>query len=203
MPVGAALSGGVDSSSIVGAVRRLQGPAADIHCFTYAARGSALDEERWARDVADAAGATLHVVAPEGRDLLGEMDSLVDALDEPMSSTSLYAQHCVFRAAKQAGVKVLLDGQGADEMLGGYDRYIAARVSTLLKAGAFARAARLINASRARGVPRTRTAALAASLLSPASLEVLVRRGSRKGYLPVWVDNSWFAERGRHGPGVR
>ena len=53
-------------------------------------------------------------------DLLGDFDRLMYHQEEPFQSLSIYAQFKVYELAKQAGVKVILDGQGADEILAGY-----------------------------------------------------------------------------------
>ena len=57
--------------------------------------------------------------------------------DEPFVSTSIYAQHRVMRLARENGIKVLLDGQGADELLGGYPGHWSARIASLISKPAF------------------------------------------------------------------
>lgn len=122
VPLGAALSGGVDSSAVVCAMRYLE-PEMPIHTFTYVARGSAVDEEPWADIVNQHVGAIAHKVVVESGDLLVDIDDMIGCQGEPFGSTSIYAQYRVFRKVREKGVVVTLDGQGADEMLAGYGGY--------------------------------------------------------------------------------
>ncbi|HYM55457.1 MAG TPA: asparagine synthase (glutamine-hydrolyzing) [Solirubrobacteraceae bacterium] len=120
VPVGTSLSGGVDSSAIVGVSSGLAGGHVR-HAFTARFPGFARDEWSYAEEVALAAGVTEHhAVLPRVEELLDDLPALVCAQEEPFVSTSIYAQWRVMRAAREAGVIVLLDGQGADELLGGY-----------------------------------------------------------------------------------
>jgi len=120
VPVGTSLSGGVDSSAVVS----LAGQLADEqrrHAFTARFPGFERDEWRYASEVASAAGvAEHHAVEPTADELLDDLEALVVAHEEPVGSSSVYAQYRVMRAAREAGVTVLLDGQGADELFGGY-----------------------------------------------------------------------------------
>ena len=120
VPVGSSLSGGIDSSAVVGVASELAGDHRR-HAFTARFPGFERDEWRYAAAVAEAAGVVEHhAVEPTADALLAELEALVRAHDEPINSTSIYAQWCVMRAAREAGVVVLLDGQGGDELLGGY-----------------------------------------------------------------------------------
>lgn len=120
VPVGTSLSGGVDSSAIVGICSRLAGEHTR-HAFTATFPGFARDEWLYAEEVAKTAGVTQHhAVEPEVGQLLEDLEDLVRDQEEPFVSTSVYAQWRVMRAARDSGVIVLLDGQGADELFGGY-----------------------------------------------------------------------------------
>jgi asparagine synthase (glutamine-hydrolysing) len=195
VPVGAALSGGIDSSSIVCGLRSIAGASAEIDCFTYVARNSPLNEEPWARIVTTAANGTLHTTAPQSSDLLRDLPELMRSLDEPLASTSLYAQYSVFKAARSAGVKVLLDGQGADEILGGYDQYLSARVATLLRRGDVRRASALVIGARRRGKPLRNVALQTLDYLAPPKLHTPLRRIAGRELMPSWVQSEWFAQR--------
>lgn len=195
VPVGAALSGGIDSSSIVCGLRQIAGASANIDCFTYVAQNSPLNEEPWARIVATAVGSTLHTTSPQGPDLLRDLPELVHSLDEPLYSTSLYAQYRVFKAARSAGVTVLLDGQGADEILGGYDRYLSARVATLLRKGDIWHARALASGARRRGMPLRNVAMETLDYLAPHKLNAPLRKLVGRGLTPLWVQPGWFQRR--------
>jgi asparagine synthase (glutamine-hydrolysing) len=120
VPVGTSLSGGVDSSCVVALAAEIAGDHTR-HAFTAAFPGFERDEWRYAAEVAARAHVIEHhKVEPTGGDLLAELETFVLDQEEPVGSASVYAQWCVMRAAKDAGVVVLLDGQGGDELFGGY-----------------------------------------------------------------------------------
>jgi asparagine synthase (glutamine-hydrolysing) len=118
VPVGTSLSGGVDSSAIVSCCARIAGDHRR-HAFTAAFDGFARDEWRYASEVATAAGVEIHhAVRPTIDELLRDLERLVYDQEEPFGSTSIYAQWRVMAAAREAGIVVMLDGQGADELAG-------------------------------------------------------------------------------------
>jgi asparagine synthase (glutamine-hydrolysing) len=188
VPVGACLSGGIDSSSVLAAAAR---SGAAMHAFSYIADDDRLNEGKWIDVAAAAAGATLHKTLAIRQDLLADLERLIAAQGEPFSSTSVYAQYRVFQLAGEAGVKVLLDGQGADELLGGYLPYF--RAATLLRQGRFGDAWRF--AKRAAEIdPGAGGAILARALglIAPDWLHGLARRSKR----PRWLAGRWFAKQG-------
>jgi asparagine synthase (glutamine-hydrolysing) len=118
--VGTSLSGGVDSSALVATAGRIAGDHRR-HAFTARFPGFDRDEWRYADIVARSAGVLEHhPVEPTSAGLLARLDEVVRYQEEPFGSSSIYAQWCVMAAAREAGVTVLLDGQGADELFGGY-----------------------------------------------------------------------------------
>ncbi len=131
--VGAALSGGIDSSAIVCAMRYLN-PEHKIHTFSYVADDKYLSEEKWIDIVNDHTNAIVHKIKITKEELVEDLDDLINTQGEPFSGTNLYAQYRVFKAAKENGIKVILDGQGADEMLAGYEYYQATVIAALIKA---------------------------------------------------------------------
>ncbi|MEZ4979968.1 MAG: asparagine synthase (glutamine-hydrolyzing) [Chitinophagales bacterium] len=132
VPVGAALSGGIDSSAIVCAIRYLK-PESEIHTFTYITDESVLSEEKWADKVGEYTNAIMHKVKLSPEELVNDIDFLIQIQGEPFGSTSIYAQNRIFRLAQETGIKVMLDGQGADELLGGYSGYAGARLASLIQ----------------------------------------------------------------------
>ena len=133
--VGSCLSGGMDSSSIVLTVRDLQKDISQktfTSCFT----DKRFDEWEYAKSVIDSTGAESFQVFPDLLELQHkDLQNLCWHQEEPFISTSVYAQWKVMEKAKQQGIKVLLDGQGADETLGGYHKYLSPYFSSLLRMG--------------------------------------------------------------------
>jgi asparagine synthase (glutamine-hydrolysing) len=83
-----------------------------------------------------------HYVFPSGEGLAQDFENWLWHQEEPVGGTGVYAQYCVARLAKQAGIKVLLDGQGSDEQLAGYRKFILVYLRELLKAGRYLRLSR-------------------------------------------------------------
>lgn len=138
VPIGAALSGGIDSSAIVCAMRYLE-PNIPIHTFSYIASNSSVDEEKWIDIVNNHVGAIPHKIQLSYKNLADEIDDLIKAQGEPFGSTSIYAQYRVFKSAKENGITVILEGQGADEMLAGYFGYPEHVSMSYFDKGAFLR----------------------------------------------------------------
>ena len=140
--VGSCLSGGTDSSAVVTtAAAFLDRP---LHAFTCAYdEGPAYDERPFVRAAVAASRATSHVVVPDGADWWEVFDRMTFQQDEPTAGPGLYSQWKVMALAHQAGLRVLLDGQGGDETLAGYPRYLPLRLRDLLVAGDLAAFLRL------------------------------------------------------------
>ena len=129
VPLGSCLSGGLDSSSLVALVaRRLSELAAQDRfvAITSTFDDAAVDERHYAEAAAVAASVRLQMVHPTSADLGDRLDALVRTQDEPFASTSIFAQDRVFAEARALGLKVMLDGQGADELLAGYHAFYPA-----------------------------------------------------------------------------
>jgi asparagine synthase (glutamine-hydrolysing) len=140
VPLGSCLSGGMDSSSIVAIAAGIRAgtltdrPSRDARREAYPQIGvfaefhePAITERRFVDDVVRRTGISLVTTRPTGQDFVRELEAIVWHQDEPFASTSIVAQYFVMRAARDAGLKVLLDGQGADELLGGYPANAAPR----------------------------------------------------------------------------
>ena len=121
VPVGACLSGGIDSSAIVTQMAELG--QKDIFTFTASSKDPKFDETKYAGVVNKKVGATSNLIYPQSDDLVKDLEELVYAQDIPLFSTSTYAQFRVMKQVKESGVKVVLDGQGGDELFGGYLPY--------------------------------------------------------------------------------
>jgi asparagine synthase (glutamine-hydrolysing) len=121
VPVGTSLSGGLDSSAIACTMRRFWPTSSTQQC-TFSARYNEgnTDEGKFIQAVVEATGALNFHVWIRGDNLRDELDQFLYYHDEPVAHTSQFAQWKVYELAKQYNVTVLLDGQGADEALGGY-----------------------------------------------------------------------------------
>jgi asparagine synthase (glutamine-hydrolysing) len=122
VPVGTCLSGGIDSSSIVCLSKEFLDSNIQ-KTFSSCFEDKKYDERNFIDTVVEVAHVEGHYVFPKAEDLFQEIENLTWHQDEPFGSTSIYAQWNVFKLAKLNKVKVILDGQGADELLGGYHPY--------------------------------------------------------------------------------
>jgi asparagine synthase (glutamine-hydrolysing) len=124
VPVGSALSGGLDSSAVVCLMDELlkENPNSGLtlHTVTSSSKIAQFDETKYAQIVNNKVGAISHQVFPDFDMLKSDLESLIWHMDYPFGSTSQFAQWKVFEGAKNAGLIVMIDGQGADEQLAGY-----------------------------------------------------------------------------------
>ena len=135
VPVGSCLSGGLDSSSIVCVVQKDRGQGEPFHTFSSCFDNPTYDERPYIQSVVERTGVRAHFVFPDPEELHAHVTSLIRAQEEPFGSTSIFAQWNVMGLAKQQGGKVLLDGQGADELLGGYPSLFGTYYAELFSKG--------------------------------------------------------------------
>ncbi|MFV2044249.1 MAG: asparagine synthase (glutamine-hydrolyzing) [Anaerolineales bacterium] len=163
VPIGSCLSGGLDSSALVCLAnslllneaivpRRLVG----LHQKTFTARyhESAIDEHEYSSTVIRHTGAEENIVFPSADGLWRDLESFVWHMDEPVNSTSQYAQWSVMRLARDREVTVLLDGQGGDEILAGYYSYFPKYVKEVSDLRGKSRSAMVaLQMARVQGLP--------------------------------------------------
>ena len=197
VPVGSALSGGIDSSSIIASVRAVGGSAVDLRAVGFVADDPRINEERWIDLAAGTAGARVHKVTIAPEELKHDLNGLIRAQDEPFGSASIYAQYRVFRMAAEQHLKVMLDGQGADEIFAGYKSLLPYRWAGHVRAGALWRAVRLLRSVAPHdGISSLNLvlrglAALAPSWLLPSLMHIAGRQA-----VPTWIDGTWLRRRG-------
>ncbi len=134
VPVGSCLSGGIDSSAIVGTMNHfLKNENKKINLFTAAFTDPKIDEGKWAKQVVDTSNSIWNRAYPNGEELKNDLENLTYSQDIPIWSTSTYAQYRVMQLAKEKGVKVILDGQGGDELWAGYPHHQAIFMHELLR----------------------------------------------------------------------
>jgi asparagine synthase (glutamine-hydrolysing) len=190
VPVGTCLSGGLDSSSIALTARSFMPAGSEFHAFTFVANDESISEKPYADLVA---GVVHHEVCPGDADLERDLQRLMQAQELPFGSSSIYAQFRVFELAHRAGIKVMLDGQGADEVFGGYLSLLGARIAGLLSQGRVLAAARLVRAApgNARAaLPRMLLAAL--GRLLPAGMAPWARSIVGEQAAPQWLSQQWL-----------
>jgi asparagine synthase (glutamine-hydrolysing) len=151
VPVGAYLSGGVDSSLITALVARERGDA-ELHTFSAGFGDPRVDELHWAEKVAGIVGSRHHNVVVTADDFRDSWAKLSWHRDAPLSEP---ADVAVFRLAELArrDVKVVLSGEGSDELFGGYPKYRfaqATRFAGVLPSFALRRLEKALPASKAR-----------------------------------------------------
>ncbi|HLX90484.1 MAG TPA: asparagine synthase (glutamine-hydrolyzing), partial [Puia sp.] len=121
--LGTSLSGGLDSSTVAATIRGLR-PDQEIPAFSAVFPGFEFDESNYIRHAAEAFHLEACSVKPTSDELVIDFGKLCFHQEIPFISSSVFAQYKVFETASQRGVKVLLDGQGADETLAGYTKYV-------------------------------------------------------------------------------
>lgn len=147
VPVGSSLSGGLDSSTIVAAIDASKGPRT-VQQKTFSARfhSAAHDEGRFIDVVTYQVSAEPHEVWVEPDAFMAEFSEMQWHQEEPIASASPFAQWQVMRLAAQNHTTVLLDGQGADEILAGYDQAHGMFWAHWLRKGRLDRALREVGA---------------------------------------------------------
>lgn len=196
VPVGCALSGGIDSSAIVGAMRRVGGPATEIQSFSYRASADGLDEGRWAELAARETGAQNATVRISDTDLWRDLESVIEAQGEPFTSTSVYAQYCVFKLAHAHKTKVMLDGQGADELFAGYAPFVSARIAALISGARVWQALTLLRHAGSLRAGRLGIIKAGAASLIPPEWQRPFREMLGKGARQRGLSTDWYRTSG-------
>lgn len=132
VPVGTCLSGGLDSSSVAALAAPLfRGQAGHrFSAITAISEQEDNSEEGYAKQVVDASDLEWLRVRPSYDDLRTQLDAVVNTQEEPFGSTSIVMQYAVMQQARSCAIPVLLDGQGGDETLLGYPKYVAAYLAS-------------------------------------------------------------------------
>jgi asparagine synthase (glutamine-hydrolysing) len=186
VPIGFTLSGGLDSSAIVCAVRHLE-PDYPIRTFTYVASNGAVNERRWADTVNDHVGAQAHYIVDADNEF--DIDAEIISKVEPFGSTSILASLQVFQRMRTEGIVVSLDGQGADECLAGYDGYPSAVMRDYLDRGDYLGAIHFLTAwPRWPGRGRSAMIKLLGDMFVPGLLREKAIDLAGYSSKPSWLD---------------
>ncbi len=146
--VGTCLSGGMDSSYIAATAAKSFNAKSNKRFTAITAKSveKRTDESHFAKMVVDSSNLDWKITQPSKEDFLKVVDQVIEAQEEPFGSPSIIMAYFVMQKAKEEGCTVLLDGQGGDESLLGYDRYYAAYVSQ--QKGLFNKLKSAINVSK-------------------------------------------------------
>lgn len=131
--VGVSLSGGVDSSTLAGLAALIYNAGSMGRMQAIHAKSSEQmkDESGYAQELAAHSDLELTIIEPTYEEFIAAIDEVVYAQEEPFSTPSVFMQYFVFQKAQRLGCKVMLDGQGADEILLGYERYYSAHLRSM------------------------------------------------------------------------
>lgn len=176
--VGSLLSGGLDSSLIVCELDRLGLiGTAPFQSFSAVFDEERFSEQRFAAQVVERTGIIPHYVTPTPKGLLDELDELLWHIEEPFRSASVYSQNLLYRRVRSASdVIVLLNGQGGDELFGGYTHHYYHFITQLIATGRWIAALReILMFTRQRNVSLRRVASITRSELPSA-------KGAGDGY---------------------
>ncbi len=173
VPVGVLLSGGIDSSTV--AAFMSQATNEPIQSFSVSFAERSFDESRYARMVATHVGSQHHELQVTPADLTEALPTISSIVDEPFADPSIVPTYLVSRFARER-VKVVLGGDGADEMLAGYSTLQAHRLVPIYRAIPKAVRHRLLEPAAAR---------LPASPCFPA-FDLLLRRFVQSADAPSW-----------------
>lgn len=148
--VGVCLSGGLDSSSLAGlsAVAYNAGAMGRMQAIHAKSSEKETDESAYALELAARADIELSVIEPTAEEFIEAIDEVVYLQEEPFATPSIFMQYFLFQKAKRIGCKVMLDGQGSDEILLGYERYYSAHLHSLAALTAVREIFRIENNSR-------------------------------------------------------
>jgi asparagine synthase (glutamine-hydrolysing) len=123
VPIGTSLSGGLDSSSVLACIQATSPPGTCYKTFSAVFPGFQRDESCFIKQVSDYFNTANHITEPTADRLINDFEKICYHQEEPFQSASIAAQYYVYGLAAQHQVRVLLDGQGADEILAGYHKY--------------------------------------------------------------------------------
>jgi asparagine synthase (glutamine-hydrolysing) len=190
VPVGSCLSGGLDSSSIVCLMSQQLAGRTQQKTFSATASVEKYNERQWIDAVVEKTGVQPHFVEPSLGALYDVAEKITWHQDEPFGSTSIYAQWNVFELAAKNDVTVMLDGQGADEQLGGYHGFFAPLFYALLKSGRWGElVCEMIAVKKLHGYSYKRSAEGVLNMMLPDFIKNPLRRIFGKCQkLPDWLN---------------
>ena len=179
LEVGSCLSGGLDSSLIVA-----EACPSVKKTFTCAFPGSDIDESQFAAQLTHACpDLDQYFTKPNSQDFFDAFDRIIRIQERPIGSASVFAQYAVMQSARENGIAVLLDGQGADEVFGGYYPFAGAYLLSIIKSGNLKRFNKEMKALKLNFNPKMEQAMMRSLFYNlPKGLKLLARKKNRLGY---------------------
>jgi asparagine synthase (glutamine-hydrolysing) len=194
VPLGSCLSGGLDSSSIVGVASRQLGAGHPMTTVSAVFDQPRVDERRFMEAVIAATGARARFTTVDPRNVFETAREVIWHQDEPYGSTSIHAQWAVFGEARASGVRVMLDGQGADEPLAGYHSMYGSALADLIGSGRWIEAARTMTQRHTvQGQPVLRQITGALPTLMPPGWRADAYKMKRAAGGADWLDGEALA----------
>jgi asparagine synthase (glutamine-hydrolysing) len=147
--VGTCLSGGLDSSTVATISSKKYQEKTDQKFIAIHAKSMEkdTDESAYAKKVSDILDIDLNIVEPDIDDFKSYLEEVVYTQEEPFGSPSIFMQYFVMKRAHELGCKVMLDGQGGDETLLGYEKYFPSAYIDILKKGGLLKALKQVKKS--------------------------------------------------------
>lgn len=207
VPVGSCLSGGLDSSAIVCLMSGMMGSGgggSQVNTVSACYSEKSVDEKPFMDAVVAHAHTQPHFVFPKAEDVFQRASDITWHQDEPFGSTSIFAQWCVFEEARRAGVKVMLDGQGADEQLSGYHGGFSYYTADLTRRWQFAQLLRtMVERNRYHGTSIPEQLRFQLLRLLPPGLIGRLRRQHRALTEHDWLGTDILREKGNPGTALQ
>lgn len=198
--VGSCLSGGLDSSAIVCLMSDMMGSGvggAQVNTVSACYAEKSVDEKPFMDMVVAHAHTEPHFVFPKAEDVFQRASDITWHQDEPFGSTSIFAQWCVFEEARRVGVKVMLDGQGADEQLSGYHGGFSYYMASLTRQWQLRQLLRtMVERKRYHGTPVSEQMRFQLLRLLPPGLIGGLRRQHRAVAEHDWLGTALLREHG-------
>jgi asparagine synthase (glutamine-hydrolysing) len=207
VPVGSCLSGGLDSSAIVCLMSGMMGSGgggSQVNTVSACYAEKSVDEKPFMDAVVAHAHTQPHFIFPKAEDVFQRASDITWHQDEPFGSSSIFAQWCVFEEARRVGVKVMLDGQGADEQLAGYHTAFAYRIAGQVRSGRVdAAIATVLARKRELGAPMLGQLLMAALALAPEPMTVRLRNAYHQIRQGGWLNTETIRSDGNRSTAVQ
>ncbi|MGE0767625.1 MAG: asparagine synthase (glutamine-hydrolyzing) [Hyphomicrobiaceae bacterium] len=197
VPVGSCLSGGLDSSAIVCLMAGMTPPGRHVNTVSACYEDKRVDEKPFMDAVVLHAGTRPFFIYPKPEQVFQKSVDITWHQDEPFGSTSIFAQWCVFEEARRAGIKVMLDGQGADEQLAGYHFAFPHYIADLTRRGRLLQVVRtIVERRRLHSAPLAEQLKRYAVPLLPKGLGIMLRRHYHSLVQHDWLSGEALRESG-------